>query len=61
MPLHDNHTYVLRNELTHTVLDLTGNPERRLFGTPTLSPLPASSTMLTQSIISYGLEMARTR
>ncbi|KIJ96933.1 carbohydrate-binding module family 13 protein [Laccaria amethystina LaAM-08-1] len=42
MPLHDNHTYVLRNELTHTVLDLTGNPERRLFGTPTLSPLPAS-------------------
>lgn len=31
MPLQDGRTYVIRNELTHTVLDLTGNATRRLF------------------------------
>ena len=55
MPLQDGHTYVIRNELTHTVLDFTGNATRRLFGTPTLSSLSVSSTMLIQSIVSYGL------
>jgi len=57
MPLVHDTVYAIRNDLTHTVLDFTGNAVRNLFGTPTLSPL-AYSTYADPSIISYGLGMA---
>lgn len=55
MPLEPDTIYAIRNDLTHTFLDFTGNTVRNAFGTPTLSPL-ACSTMLTHisSVMGWG-------
>jgi len=59
MPLVHNTVYTIRNDLTHTVIDLpnpTDDPE--VVGTSKLSPL-ACSIILTRAIVSQGLGMAR--
>lgn len=50
MPLVHDTVYAIRNDLTHTVIDFTGDPNRSFaFGTLTLPPMGCAHP----SIVSY--------
>jgi len=54
MPLVHDTVYAIRNDLTHTVIDFTGDPNRSFaFGTLTLSPM-GCTTMLTRASLVTG-------